>query len=100
MNDNQEIQDSIVYFSTVFTNFLYVLIIGMLYLYADLSIAGFGGIVFGIGISLSIISMTYIALQAIKLDSDRSKTIIKLAIFHIPALIGLITIFVTGFVGI
>jgi len=98
MNYNQEVQDGIVYFATVITNVFYVLIVGMLYLFDELPIEGFGAIAFGVGIIFSIVSMTFIALRAIKMEADRAKTIIKLAIFHIPALIGLVILFVSGFV--
>ena len=100
MDYNQELQDGIVYFATVITNVFYILIVGMLYLFADLPIEGICGIAFGIGILFSTVSMTFIALRALKLEADRAKTIIRLAIFHIPALVGLTILFVSGFVVI
>lgn len=97
MNDNQKVQDGITYFSTVLTNFFYIIMVGILYSFDGLSIEGIGGISFAIGVAISIISMSYIALRALKLNSDRAKTIIKLAIFHIPALVGLTILFVNGY---
>jgi len=100
MNVNKQGSDKIVFLALTATNFFYLLIVFTLYLENQTPINEIGGITFGTGFTISTILMSYVSFKAIKENADRVKTIIKLAILHVPCVIGITVFIIYGFVVI
>lgn len=97
MNINEQASNKVVFLALTATNFFYFIIVATLHLAVGTPINETGGTVFAIGFTISTILMSYVSIKAIREDADRSKTIIKLAILHVPCMIGMTVFFVYGF---
>jgi len=98
MNINEQASDKIMFLALTATNFFYLLIVFTLYLENQTQINEIGGITFGTGFTISTILMSYVSYKAIKENADRVKTIIKLAILHVPCVFGIAVFLIYGFV--
>ncbi len=89
-NLSQKYQNMIVYLALSFNNLLYLLIVIMLGVSLEIEFNNSIFYIFVVGISISLTIMLFITRNALLNELDRSKTIINLAIAHIPALLGMV----------
>jgi|LGOV01.1.fsa_nt_gb hypothetical protein len=86
----QKQQNMIIYLALCLNNLLYLLIIIMLGVSLEIEFNNSIFYIFIAGMTISLTIMLFITRNALLNELDRSKTIINLAIAHVPALLGVV----------
>ncbi len=92
METTEKQQKLIVMFALLFNNVMYMLIVYILIVYAyEESLSNYSNeiAVFLGGVAICLIPSIIYAVKVVKEDIDRTKMIVRLAIYHVPSLLGL-----------